>query len=477
MNSFMSTKAGGGSNAKSRLRFGVNRPAKWGLTFVATVAVVGYSEPLVEKYVTHFSYDEQHTEYRLQPPGTRDISRDYPAYDGDSSHFVRLDLDKDGVIGGEAEWRNLYWIDRFFGFLFDDYDGKSIGEAQSVQSSDDRLSEDEYPSNYDRLNADFANEFLDDSIARVEQANTLGTQELESQVHSLFDSLKVLKGSAFSQIDGNGDGFLTRNEVTEYRRAFRPFENRKQVLLDMDTNSDGVIGPEEYLGAPKLRTFWLGTDHLGRDVLTRLVYGARISITIALVVTLISFVIGVLWGATAGYVGGAVDNIMMRFVDVMYGLPFLFIVIILIVVFGRSTMNLFIALGAVQWLTMARIVRGQVVSLRERKYVQAAIAMGASHRRVLFRHVLPNALGPIIVYTTLMIPAVILEEAFLSFLGLGVQPPEASWGLMITGGLEFMESAYWLVVAPGVMLAMTLFSMNFVGDGLRDVLDPQVKVD
>ncbi len=452
-----------------------NRPSKVGLAFVCFIAIVGYSEPLIERHVTHFSYDEQHTEYRLQPPGTRDVSLDYPTYDGDSSHFDRLDLDGDGVIRGDSEWRSLYWIDRFFGFVFDDYDGGSIGEqSRSSEAPDGRLSEAEYPATFEALNEAFSTEYLDDSIAFVEQANSLGTQEVESAVGRRFVQLNVLRNEAFEKIDTDGDGELTRNEVTEYRRAFRPFENRKKTLLDMDTNGNGAIERAEYLGAPRLHTFWLGTDHLGRDVLTRLIYGARISITIALIVTLISLVIGMLWGATAGYLGGPIDNVMMRFVDVLYGLPFLFIVIILIVIFGRSTMNLFIALGAIQWLTMARIVRGQVVSLKAREHVQAAAAMGASHTRILFRHVLPNVMGPVIVYATLMVPAVILEEAFLSFLGLGVQPPEASWGLMITSGLEFMETSSWLIIAPALMLALTLFSMNFVGDGLRDALDPKI---
>ena len=475
MNNSSASKHGRFFASLGRIFSGFHRPSKVGLGFVFFVAIIGYSEPLIERYVTHFSYDEQHTEYRLQPPGTRDVSLEYPTYDGDSSHFHRLDLNGDGVIGGDSEWRSLYWIDRFFGFVFDDYDGGAIGAQDSVNEvPDGRLSHAEYPATFDQLNADFSTEYFDDSIAFVEQANSLGTQEVESAVGQRFVQLNVLHGAAFGQMDTDGDGALSRNEVTEYRRAFRPFEDRKKALLDMDTNGNGAIERAEYLGAPTLHTFWLGTDHLGRDVLTRLIYGARISITIALIVTLISLVIGMLWGATAGYLGGPIDNVMMRFVDVLYGLPFLFIVILLIVIFGRSTMNLFIALGAIQWLTMARIVRGQVVSLKEREHVQAAAAMGASHPRILFRHVLPNVMGPVIVYATLMVPAVILEEAFLSFLGLGVQPPEASWGLMITSGLEYMETSYWLIVAPALMLALTLFSMNFVGDGLRDALDPKL---
>jgi oligopeptide transport system permease protein len=217
----------------------------------------------------------------------------------------------------------------------------------------------------------------------------------------------------------------------------------------------------------------LGTDELGRDLLTRILYGARISFAVGLLATLVSLTIGVLYGSVAGYTGGRADHLMMRVVDILYGLPFMFFVILLVVLFGRNLLNLFIALGAVQWLTMARIVRGQVRSLRGREFVLAAHAMGASPRRILGRHLLPNALGPIVVYATLTVPAVMLEEAFLSFLGLGVQPPMASWGSLASEGAAAMEVYPWLMIFPGCALAVTLLSLNFLGDGLRDALDPQ----
>ena len=217
----------------------------------------------------------------------------------------------------------------------------------------------------------------------------------------------------------------------------------------------------------------LGTDELGRDVLTRVLYGARISFAVGILATLVSLTIGVTYGSVAGFRGGRLDQVMMRAVDILYGLPFMFFVILLMVLFGRSILNLFIALGAVQWLTMARIVRGQVLSLRVREFILAAQAMGASPRRVLVRHLLPNALGPIVVYATLTVPAVMLEEAFLSFLGLGVQPPMSSWGSLAAEGAAAMEAYPWLIVFPGLALATTLLSLNFLGDGLRDALDPQ----
>jgi oligopeptide transport system permease protein len=218
----------------------------------------------------------------------------------------------------------------------------------------------------------------------------------------------------------------------------------------------------------------LGTDELGRDLLTRILYGARISFAVGILATAVSLTIGVTYGAIAGFRGGRLDHAMMRIVDILYGLPFMFFVILLMVFFGRNILNLFIALGAVQWLTMARIVRGQVLSLRVREFVLAAHAMGAAPGRVLARHLLPNAVGPIVVYATLTVPAIMLEEAFLSFLGLGVQPPMASWGSLAAEGAAAMEAYPWLIVFPGAALALTLLSLNFLGDGMRDAFDPQL---
>ncbi len=226
------------------------------------------------------------------------------------------------------------------------------------------------------------------------------------------------------------------------------------------------------LGAtPPSADHWLGTDTLGRDLFARILYGGRISILVGLVATFVALAIGVVYGAVAGYFGGKLDSVMMRLVDIMYALPFTIFVILLMVFFGRNIVLLFVAIGAVEWLTMARIVRGQILTIKKMEFIEAARSLGFGKRRIIFRHMIPNVLGPIIVYTTLTIPAVMLLEAFLSFLGLGVQPPMSSWGVLIKDGAEKMEEFWWLLVFPGTVFSLSLFSLNFVGDGLRDALD------
>ena len=228
------------------------------------------------------------------------------------------------------------------------------------------------------------------------------------------------------------------------------------------------------LGAsPPSSLHWLGTDVLGRDLLSRILYGARISLLVGFIATTVALIIGVSWGIIAGYFGGKIDSVMMRIVDVLYGLPFIIFIILLMVIFGRNLWLLFLAIGAIEWLTMARIVRAQVLSLKNQEFVLAAQAMGVSNFAMFKRHLLPNILGPIAVYATLTIPQVMLLESFLSFLGLGIQPPMSSWGTLIKDGVESMEEYSWLLIYPGLTFTITLFSLNFFGDGLRDALDPK----
>jgi oligopeptide transport system permease protein len=282
-----------------------------------------------------------------------------------------------------------------------------------------------------------------------------------------------------------------RLEVGEWRQeggrvhvsvaSAKPVDERVVRYLDRsDTFFDAKV---EEVSADKLKltmsaaveqkVFYFGTDNVGRDLLTRTLVAGRVSLAIGLLAGLVAVVIGVLYGATSGFAGGKTDEIMMRIVDVLYSLPFIFFVIMLVVFFGRNFILMFLAVGAVLWLDMARIVRGQALSIKRQEYVQAAEALGVKPSGILLRHVVPNLLGPVVIYMTLLVPQVVILESFLSFLGLGVQEPMASWGVLISAGAKNIDSAWWLLIFPSFFMVTTLFALNFIGDGLRDALDPK----
>jgi len=241
-----------------------------------------------------------------------------------------------------------------------------------------------------------------------------------------------------------------------------------------ETNLDlGATGPLAADG----KTHLAGTDEVGRDLLTRTFIGGRVSLMVGFIATAVSITIGISYGAISGYVGGRLDNVMMRTVDILYALPFTVFVILLMTLFEKSLWLLFASIGAIEWLTMSRIVRGQVMGLKKQEFVEASRSLGLNNGRILFRHILPNTLGPIIVYTTLTIPRVILLESFLSFLGLGVQAPLSSWGTLIKDGADKMDIYPWLLIFPSILFTASLFAFNFLGDGLRDALDPKTSKD
>jgi oligopeptide transport system permease protein len=261
----------------------------------------------------------------------------------------------------------------------------------------------------------------------------------------------------------------------------KPIDERLTRYIDRSSVFEGAVVTDKSADGLKLTMstdierlhFYFGTDNSGRDLLTRTLIAGRVSLAIGLLAGVVAVIIGVLYGATAGFIGGKTDEVMMRIVDILYSLPFIFFVIMLVVFFGRNFVLMFLAVGAVLWLDMARIVRGQALSIKRQEYVQAAEALGVTRTGILLRHVVPNLLGPVVIYMTLLVPQVIILESFLSYLGLGVQEPMSSWGVLISQGAKNIPGANWLLFFPSFFLTSALFALNFIGDGLRDALDPR----
>lgn len=296
----------------------------------------------------------------------------------------------------------------------------------------------------------------------------------------------------FEPIEKNevGDFEISRPSTTYWEDAWRRLKKNRLamtglgilILIGMTALFGPLISSYSYsdqnllmANQPPSADHWFGTDNLGRDLFIRVVYGARISIAIGIVASFINFFVGVIYGGISGYMGGRVDSIMMRIVDIMYGIPLLLYVIMLMVVLGSGLVNIFIALGLVYWLRMARIVRGQILALKEQEYVLAAKLIGANTWRILLRHLIPNSMGPIIITVTLAIPEAIFTEAFLSFIGLGVAAPMASWGVLASEGAANLRSYPYQLLFPALAISITMLAFNFLGDGLRDALDPRMR--
>jgi oligopeptide transport system permease protein len=291
-----------------------------------------------------------------------------------------------------------------------------------------------------------------------EAESLIGRARLTPDSVDLDGSTLRIVASSTREIDPPVTRYFDRSDLFSNARVTETSADGKQITIEADVARFH---------------FWFGTDAIGRDLLARILISIRISLMIGALATSVALLIGVAYGATAGYLGGRVDNVMMRFVDILYSLPFIFFVILLVVFFGRNVVLMFIAVGAVEWLDMARIVRGQTISLRRREFVQAADALGVGAGGILKRHIIPNTLGPVIIYMTLLIPKVILLESFLSFLGLGVQEPMTSLGVLISEGAKDMRGAPYMLLFPALTLTVILFALNFLGDGLRDALDPK----
>lgn len=380
------------------------------------LVVLGLSAPLAERWLTHFSLEEQHPLFLQAPAGTRDVPIDRPTWDGDLSGFARLDRDGDGRLG-DAELAEAEGAARGLLFLGARFDADRDG--------------------------------------RVSRA------ELPETAPSLAPVAALLGAGWFQALDADRDGGLTRAEIVAGSRLLR-LRPAHVALLDAD--HDGFLARSEWRGAPELATFWLGTDYQGRDLLTRVLYGLRLSVLVGLAAALVSALLGTLYGGVAGYLGGWVDRVLMRGIDVLYAVPFLFVISLLVMALGQGLGNLLLAIGLVQWMPLARVVRGEVARLRGTDLYLSARLLGLPGWRVLLRHLLPSALVPVLPFATLLVPTAILDEAFLSFLGLGVQPPTPSLGVLLVDGARGVGANPFALACPALVLALILAGFHRLGD-------------
>ncbi len=513
--------------ADARKRVLKNRAALIGAGVVLFMGVLALTFEPLSAYVTRFTFDEQHLAKQPKPVGSQSIPAHHFRLDtaakgqfgeidtnGDSKlsraelsvhlkrlQFARWDTNGDGALVpdeiADAPVNLVERSPRMTAFTSDFATGALRVKSTPVASFTLTFGDHEVAVEPGADAAAIAKAVTDDFTVGALLTATVDGDRIRLRARKAGRrGLLVLKSTApgvvpEGQTTEDGQIYLSGDLRVDFAEAsdpdvdltsLFPESEAREFVRAYDRDADEVLSAAEFPGLPRPETHFFGTDQLGRDLLTRCIMGARVSLAVGFIATFVSFLIGVLWGATAGFLGGKTDNIMMRFVDVMYGLPFIFLVILLMVIFQdipskHKLYLLFGALGAVQWLTMSRIVRGQVMSLKQREFVEAARAIGVSKRMIILRHLIPNALGPIIVYSTLTVPAVMLEEAFLSFLGLGVQAPYASWGSLAAEGAKGFEFYPWMIIFPGGLLAVTLLSLNFLGDGLRDALDPQVRKD
>ena len=389
------------------------------LGVLGALVVLGLAAPLAERFVTHFSLEEQHPLFLQAPAGLGDVPVDRPTWDGDPAGFALLDQDGDGRLGdaeldeAEASWREL----SFLGARYDaDRDG------------------------------------------RVTEA------ELPATAPSRATLSRALGDGWFERLDADHDGGLTTAELVA---GSRPLRLRAAHVAGLDGDGDGVLSRAEWRGAPEAATFWLGTDAQGRDLATRLLYGLRLSVLVGLAAALVSALLGTLYGGVAGYAGGWTERALMRGVDVLYAVPFLFVISILVLVLGSGVGNLLLAIGLVQWMPLARVVRGEVARLKGTDLYLSAHLLGLPGWRVLSRHLLPSALVPVAPFATLLVPVAILDEAFLSFLGLGVPPPLPSLGVLLVEGARGAGANPFALACPAVVLALILGAFHRLGDALK----------